>query len=84
MRQVRVPWELPGSRFTVAFERHAIDVLLEAEILGATRLLRIIWDEAWKVRERAVARGQKSKKKRATSGRSLPPAPSSASCSATA
>jgi len=55
---------LPGCRFTVAFERHAIDVLLEADVLGATRLLRISWDEAWNVMERAVARGQKSKKKR--------------------
>ncbi len=27
IRQVRVPWELPGSRFTLPFERHAIDVL---------------------------------------------------------
>jgi transposase len=64
IRQVRVPWELPGCRFTIPFERHAIDVLLEADVLGATRLLRISWDEAWNVMERAVARGQKSKKQR--------------------
>lgn len=64
IRQVRVPWELPGSRFTLPFERHAIDVLLEADVLGATRLLRVSWDEAWNVMERAVARGQLSKAKR--------------------
>jgi transposase len=64
VRQVRVPWELPGSRFTVSFERHAIDVLLEADVLGAARLLRISWDEAWNVMERAVARGQRSKQNR--------------------
>jgi transposase len=64
IRQVRVPWELPGSRFTVPFERHAIDVLLEADVLGAARLLRISWDEAWNVMERAVARGQRSKQSR--------------------
>jgi transposase len=55
---------LPAVRFTIAFERHAIDVLHEADILGATRLLRISWDEAWNVMERAVARGQRSKEER--------------------
>lgn len=64
IRQVRVPWELSGSRFTIPFERHAIDVLLEADVLGATRLLRVSWDEAWNVMERAVARGQRSKEDR--------------------
>ena len=55
---------MPGSRFTIAFERHAIDVLLEAHILGSTRLLRISWDEAWNLMERAVARGLRAKKRR--------------------
>jgi transposase len=55
---------LSGSRFTIPFERHAIDVLLEADVLGATRLLRVSWDEAWNVMERAVARGQRSKEDR--------------------
>jgi hypothetical protein len=32
---------LPNSLFTIAFERHAIDVLLEADVLGGTRLLRL-------------------------------------------
>jgi transposase len=63
IRQVHIPWALPGVRFTIAFERHAINVLLEADVLGATRLLRISWDEAWNIMERAVARGQQSKQK---------------------
>jgi len=64
IRRVHVPWALPGARFTIAFERHAIDVLLEADITGATRLLRISWDEAWHIMERAVERGQRAKERR--------------------
>jgi hypothetical protein len=36
-------------------------VLLETDILGASRILRISWDEAWHIQERAVARGQQAK-----------------------
>lgn len=64
IRQVRVPWALPGARFSLGFEKHAIEVLLEADVLGAARLLRISWDEAWGFMERAVARGMKAKKRR--------------------
>jgi transposase len=64
IRQVRVPWALPAARFSLAFERHAIDTLLEADVLGASRLLRISWDEAWGIMERAVERGLKAKKRR--------------------
>ena len=56
IRRGHVPWALPGARFTTAFEEHAIDVLLETDILGSTRLLRISWDEAWHIMERAVER----------------------------
>ena len=49
---------------TIPFERHAIDVLLQADVLGAAGLLRLSWDEAWNVMERAVARGQRAKKQR--------------------
>jgi hypothetical protein len=48
----------------LAFEKHAIETLLEADVLGATRLLRISWDEAWGVMERAVQRGLQAKKRR--------------------
>lgn len=64
VRQVAIPWALPGSRFTLPFERHAIDVLQETDVLGGARLLRLTWDEAWHLMERAVERGQKAKKRR--------------------
>jgi transposase len=62
-RQTSVPWALPGSRFTLPFERHAIDVLLETNVGGGARLLNLSWDEAWHLMERAVERGQKAKKR---------------------
>ena len=58
VRQTEVPWALARTQFTMAFDSWAIDVLREADVLGATRLLRISWDEAWGIMERAVARGQ--------------------------
>jgi transposase len=60
-RQVGLPWAEPHSRFTVLFERLAIDVLAECDVLGAARLLRISWDEAWHVMDRAVTRGLAAK-----------------------
>jgi transposase len=64
VHQVHVPWALPHAQVTVAFERWAIDVLKETDILGATRLLGIGWDQAWGIMERAVTRGRKAKRKR--------------------
>lgn len=64
IRRTQLPWALPDCRFSVAFERHAIDTLLEADVSGAARLLRISWREAWNLMERAVDRGQRAKKKR--------------------
>src|SRR5881397_734973 len=61
VRQVSLPWADPRARFTALFERFAIDVLLEASVLAATRILRISWDEAWYLIERAVRRGQLAK-----------------------
>ncbi|MGH9305169.1 MAG: ISL3 family transposase [Acidimicrobiales bacterium] len=55
--QVRLPWAEPLSRFTTLFERLAVDVLKECDVLGAARLLRTSWDETWHLMERAVARG---------------------------
>jgi len=65
VRQVKVSWAEAHSRFTMLFERLAIEVLKEANIEGAARLLRVSWDEAWKLMERAVRRGQRRKKRRA-------------------
>ena len=56
--QVMVPWAEPRSRFTLLFERLAIDVLSQCDVTGATRILRISWDEAWGIMERAVKRGR--------------------------
>jgi len=57
VRQAKLPWAEEHSRFTTMFERLAILVLLETSVQGATRILRISWDEAWSLVERAVARG---------------------------
>lgn len=57
VRQVRVSWAEPRSRFTAMFERLAIDVLLETSVTGAARILGLSWDEAYHIMERAVARG---------------------------
>jgi len=46
VRQVRLPWAEPHARFTALFERLAIDVLKESAVRGATRILRISWDDA--------------------------------------
>jgi transposase len=60
--QVNLPWAESGSRFTNMFEALAIDVLLAANVKRAAQLLRITWDEAWGVMQRAVARGRATKK----------------------
>jgi transposase len=64
VRQVGVPWAEARSRFTAMFERFAIDVLLETSVKGATKLLRVSWDEAWGLMQRAVKRGQNRKRRR--------------------
>jgi len=61
---VQVPWAEKGSRFTRKFERFAIDVLLECSVKAASQLLRISWDEADGIKERAVRRGLRSKEPR--------------------
>ncbi len=63
-RQVLVPWALEHSRFTIPFECWAIDVLRQTDVLGGTRLLRISWDEAWGLMERAVRRGRCARQQR--------------------
>jgi transposase len=61
VRQVRVPWAEPHSRFTTLFERLAIDVLGACDVAAAAGLLRLSWDEAWHLMDRAVARGLAAK-----------------------
>jgi len=54
---VAVPWAEKYTRFTRLFERLAIDVMLECSIRGGCELLRISWDEADGIKQRAVQRG---------------------------
>jgi transposase len=61
VRQAGVPWAEPRSRFTLLFERFAIDVLLETDVSGAAKILGISWDEAHHLMQRAVARGRARK-----------------------
>jgi transposase len=61
VRQVRLRWAEPHSRFTVLFERLAIDVLTECDVLGAARLLHLSWDETWHLMDRAVSPGLAAK-----------------------
>ena len=64
VRQVRLPWAEPHARFTVLFERFAIEVLSHTHIQAGRQILRISWDEAWHVMERAVQRGLRRKPER--------------------
>ena len=56
VKQVGLPWAQERSRFTAMFERFALEVLRQTDVTGATRVLRISWDEAWGLLDRAVAR----------------------------
>lgn len=60
--QVAVPWAQEHGRFTLLMERMIIQALLACQTTkGACQLMRISWDQAWHVTERAVARGQARK-----------------------
>ncbi len=62
---VAVPWAEKYGRFSKLFERLAIDVLRECSVSAACPLLRISWDEADGIKQRAVARGLLRKKAQA-------------------
>ncbi len=57
IRQLRVAWAEPGSRFTALFEALAIDWLKQASVSAVAKQLRITWDEADGIMQRAVRRG---------------------------
>lgn len=60
--QAAVPWAEERGRFTLLMERFIIQALRACQTTkGACELLRISWDQAWHVLERAVARGQARK-----------------------
>jgi len=59
----RPPWAEPGSRFTLAFEAYAIDVLLAARsVSSACALLGLDWETMERLRARAVERGLSRRK----------------------
>lgn len=62
VKNVSVAWAEKSSRFTILFERLAIDILLATQtVTGAMGILRTSWDETWYFVERAVRRGQDRK-----------------------
>jgi transposase len=56
---VRLPWAEPHSRFTLLFERLAIDWLLIASQTAVAKQLGLSWDEVHGIMDRAVQRGLK-------------------------
>jgi len=54
---VAVPWAEKYRRFTRLFERFAIGVLIACSTSAACELLRMTWDEADGIKQRAVKRG---------------------------
>ena len=62
VRQTNVPWAEKGSRFTILFERFAIDLLRATQtVTGAMNILGTKWEQTWNILQRAVRRGQDRK-----------------------
>lgn len=62
VKSASVPWAEPNSRFTILFERFAIDVLRATQtVKNAMAILRLKWDATWHIIERAVERGKARK-----------------------
>lgn len=58
VKTIAVPWAGPNSRFTLLFERLAIDVMMAAKsIKEAAKLLGLSWDQVHHIQARAVERG---------------------------
>jgi transposase len=58
VKTMTVPWAVPQGRFTLHFERFAVEVLLAcASVSQACELLGIGWDAAHEIMRRAVERG---------------------------
>lgn len=54
---VRVPWAEDSSRYTVLFESHVIDLLLDMSISAVARHIRLSWTAVDGIMQRAVDRG---------------------------
>lgn len=60
VKTISVPWAEPGSRFTLLFERFALDVILACRSLTQVcDLLGLDWDAVQRIMDRAVKRGLK-------------------------
>lgn len=60
IKTIITPWSEPGSRFTMLFEKLAIDILKATKsIKPASQLLNISWAECQNIQQRAVNRGIK-------------------------
>jgi transposase len=58
VKTMKVPWAAPQGRFTLLFERFAVEVLLaSASVSQACALLGIGWETAQEIMRRAVERG---------------------------
>ena len=57
VRQLEVSWAEPGTQFTALFEALAIDWLRQTSVKAVAKQLRISWDEADGILQRAVRRG---------------------------
>jgi transposase len=58
VKTMQVPWAAPQGRFTLLFERFAVEVLLaSASVSQACALLGLSWDTAQEIMRRAVQRG---------------------------
>ena len=58
VKTMTVPWAAPQGRFTLHFERFAVEVLLAcANVQAGCELLGIGWETAHEIMKRAVARG---------------------------
>jgi transposase len=58
IKSIAVPWAGENSRFTMLFERFAIDVLKAAKSIAQARtLLRLSWDQIHLIQQKAVKRG---------------------------
>lgn len=65
IHKVKLPWAQTRSRFTLLMERMIIDVIRQCStISGACAIMRVSWDEAFGVMQRAVIRGQERKGQR--------------------
>ena len=65
VKQVRVPWAEPRSRFTLLMERLIIDLIRQCStVKSVCAIAGVSWEEAWGIMRRAVARGQARKEAR--------------------